>query len=596
MRPPRLNSILHNDWVTMRRNFFASFLVFSTLLAFVHPVAAQEASSSNALAELSADAVFPSDRVLDVQITVAEDDWNTIRKQSRNFFEALSEKRQYGPIPGPYTYVDATVTIDGHDLGKIGLRKKGFIGSQSEDRPSLKVKLNRHNAEANIDGMTNLTFNNNHQDVSQVDQFMGYQLFRKAGCPAPKCAFAHVTVNGTSLGVYTHVETMRQAFCKREFGSDTGTLFEGTVVDFVDDWEAAFEHKFGDEAAGRQYIVELTRAMPRDQLDGDWEKVIDEFVDLDSFYRYWAVENLLGFWDGYCANSNNFYVYLNPNDGKFHFLPWGLDAAFDKKSKIEFDENAPMSVKCKGMLAHKLYQSKSGRKRIADEIVTLMKEHWDEDALIAESKRIEKMIQPHLHDAQSMDDEIAKTRDFIRQRKSDVLEEIEGGLPDYEKIPDPPFVMPKGMKKGMVLLDAAYRDKFGVVEKHIESGGDVDELGQGGTTPLMMAALGGRIKMAQLLLDSGADINKKKMDGSTALHTAAFMAHPEMVKFLLEKGADATIRNGRNETAYDSAAAPWSPMLEGIYKFIGGMLKEELDLERIKNSRPKVAEILKDAE
>ena len=176
------------------------------------------------------------------------------------------------------------------------------------------------------------------------------------------------------------------------------------------------------------------------------------------------------------------------------------------------------------------------------------------------------------------------------------MEEIEGGLPDYGKIPDPPFVMPKGMKKGMVLLDAAYRDKFGVVEKHIESGGDVDELGQGGTTPLMMAALGGRIKMAQLLLDSGADINKKKMDGSTALHTAAFMAHPEMVKFLLEKGADATIRNGRNETAYDSAAAPWSPMLEGIYKFIGGMLKEELDLERIKNSRPKVAEILKDAE
>ena len=110
----------------------------------------------------------------------------------------------------------------------------------------------------------------------------------------------------------------------------------------------------------------------------------------------------------------------------------------------------------------------------------------------------------------------------------------------------------------------------------------------------MMAALGGRVKMASFLLEKGADVNSKKMDGSTALHMAAFMARPEMVKMLLEKGADAEIKNARGETAYDGVASDWSPMLEGIYKFVGGLLKTEFDLERIEKTRPKVAEILKE--
>ena len=92
-------------------------------------------------ADLTLDAIFPTDKGLDVQITVPAEDWDTIRYQSRNFFEALNARRQFEPIPGPYAYVEASVTIDGVKFPKVGLRKKGFIGSQSSIRPSLKVKL-----------------------------------------------------------------------------------------------------------------------------------------------------------------------------------------------------------------------------------------------------------------------------------------------------------------------------------------------------------------------------------------------------------------------------------------------------------------------
>ena len=83
--------------------------------------------------------LFPTASVLDVQITVEEQDWDTIRYQSRNLFTALQEQRKYGPVKGPYTYVTATVTIGGVEFPEVGLRKKGFVGSQNTDRPSLNV-------------------------------------------------------------------------------------------------------------------------------------------------------------------------------------------------------------------------------------------------------------------------------------------------------------------------------------------------------------------------------------------------------------------------------------------------------------------------
>ncbi len=51
--------------------------------------------------KLTLDELFPADRVLDVQITVAEKDWDKIRHQSRNFVSALHESRTVKPNERP---------------------------------------------------------------------------------------------------------------------------------------------------------------------------------------------------------------------------------------------------------------------------------------------------------------------------------------------------------------------------------------------------------------------------------------------------------------------------------------------------------------
>jgi len=136
----------------------------------------------------------------------------------------------------------------------------------------------------------------------------------------------------------------------------------------------------------------------------------------------------------------------------------------------------------------------------------------------------------------------------------------------------------------------------GAIKRLVAAGTDVDGTEpEGGSTPLIVAALYGQGKAADLLIENGARIDAPNNDGSTALLVAAFFGHTEIVKSLLDAGANVNLRNQRGETALDTVDDAWSEPLEGIYEAIGGYLELELDLERIKTARPKIAALLRES-
>lgn len=533
--------------------------------------------------ELTLDDIFPTDRVIDVKITISQRDWDTIRYQGRDFMTALGASRQFKPMESPYTYVEASVSIDGVVFPKIGLRKKGFIGSLSSTRPSLKIKLNHINKEGGIEGLTNLTLNNNKQDTSLMSQFMGYALFNAIGSPAPRCAYAKVTVNGENLGIYSHVETVRKPLLKRAFGNSDGPLYEGTVVDFYEEWENSFEHKRGDDERGRAHIIALINVLADPKAT---EADIGGLVDLDSFYRFWAIEGLVGFWDGYSGNKNNFFVYLNPEDNKFYFLPWGMDSIFTKMSKLEFmnDRRAPISVKTQGLIAYRLYQLESGRQRYAEVLTEILDKHWNAPELLAALDKIAVRVEPHLVPAQRVIEEdwggggggwrnfnkptfaseLEKVREFIRNRKSDIQAEIANGMPVWRKRPDPPFIIPedgdfmKGFLKSIenTLVGAARAGDLEAIKQHIADGADVNAL-HFEMPPLTWAAMMGQTEASELLLQHGADINGRNRDNNTALHLAVFLGRAETAELLLKSGADVNAKNDDGATPVDLLQVPW---------------------------------------
>ena len=394
--------------------------------------------ASNPSKKLTVDDIFPADQVLDVQITVDQDDWDIIRYQGRDVGVSLSEERKYAPLDRPYTYVEATVSINGVVFPQVGIRKKAFNGSKNPTRPSLKIKLNHVDKKGQIDGLTNLTFNNNQQDVSLISQFMGYGLFNAADSPAPRCAYAKLTVNGQNLGLYSHVERIHRPLLQRAFGNQDGVLYEGTLVDFLIDWEGSFEHKFGNDKLGRKKIKELIKVL--NEENEDIEQAIGRLVDLDSFYTFWVMEGLLSFWDGYSGNRNNFFIYLNLETNKFHFIPWGADSLFERFSPIKDDSKDPASVKKQGLITHRLYQLESGRQRYEQVLRNILEHHWDEKALLMETERIETLVKPYLvHQtkaeiAQIVQEEARGWIEWLRKNPAEAREEALNSR-DFRRLP-----------------------------------------------------------------------------------------------------------------------------------------------------------------
>jgi len=540
--------------------------------------------------------LFSTDKVLMVEITVARADWDKIRNQKRNFFTALSANRRNAEaVESPYTYVNASVKIGGVEFPQVGIRKKGFLGSLNSERPSLKVKLHHVDKKASLNGLSMLTFNNNQQDVSLMSQAMGYALYNAAGSPAPRCGYAKVIVNGKNLGIYAHVESMKKPMLRREFGNDRGTLYEGTVMDFFDGWDMGFERKFGKDKIGREKIRQLTEVLDSKDLP-DVEKAIGEFVDLDSFYTFWAVESLIGFWDGYAANANNFFVYLNPRTEKFHFMPWGLDCGFEKYSKIEFNRRAPLSVKTKGRVAYRLYQEESCRKRFRRTLLGLMSRHWDEDKMLAEIDRREVLLKPHLERSQARKFGLRNIRNFITNRRKELQAEIADGMPEWNVEPPPPFVIgnlfgSRGNKND--IWSTVKTGNLAGVRKQLAGGAKVNGRNAMGITPLAMAAITGHDEIAALLISEGADVNAQGNDGGTALHGAAFLGQIEMVELLLEKGANPNIRNLKGETPLDASAGEWNAGLKGLVGLVTGFLQIKVDVNEVQAGRPKAAALLR---
>ena len=98
-----------------------------------------------------------------------------------------------------------------------------------------------------------------------------------------------------------------------------------------------------------------------------------------------------------------------------------------------------------------------------------------------------------------------------------------------------------------------------------------------------------------MLIEAGADLKLANRDGSTPLHVAAFFCRSGIVRALLDKGADKEVKNNFGSTALQSVAVPFEAV-KGAYESIGKALKPlglKLDYERIKEIRPKIAEMLR---
>ncbi|MBL4649138.1 MAG: CotH kinase family protein [Aureispira sp.] len=292
------------------------------------------------------------------------------------------------PFPSYYEWYHADLTIDGIFRGNIGVRKKGFLGSIYSIAPSLKINTSKYEDAPPIGLTQNITLNNNSEDPSRVIQCLYYKFFEWANYPAPRCNLANVSINGNALGVYSHVEAIDDAFLMRNFGNSSGDLYECQLTDFRASWLSRWESKTKSTDDSKYRIAKIAQILsktPTNQLLSKLEK----YINIKRFIRFWALEIIINHTDGYTRNSNNTYVYFDPNDNKrATFIPTGINY-YEEAGDAYYTDLSEFTT---AELPRRLSRCPEAVKMLEDEIYYLLDSVWNEAALVGLINHFEGQI------------------------------------------------------------------------------------------------------------------------------------------------------------------------------------------------------------
>ena len=128
----------------------------------------------------------------------------------------------------------------------------------------------------------------------------------------------------------------------------------------------------------------------------------------------------------------------------------------------------------------------------------------------------------------------------------------EGALRVASLLIDSPRLVPETRNAAdeSPLMMAALKGRVELVRRLIARDADVNKPGW---TPLHYAATGGHLDIMRLLLEEHAFIDAQSPNGTTPLMMAASYGTPEAVKLLIEAGADIGMRNQKGMSALDFA-------------------------------------------
>jgi spore coat protein H len=242
-----------------------------------------------------------------------------------------------------FVYVHADLEFAGQTIKNVGVRYKGngtWMNSQVSLKHSMKVDFNHFVDGQKFAGLGKLNLHNNVIDPSFMNEPLSQKLYRDAGVPAPRTAYArvYVTVPGRHeheyFGLYSIVEDIDKHFEEEILKTKDGAIFKPVTPDLFgdmgDDWakyKQTYDPKTDLLKAQTDRLIEFARLVSRAD-DAQFAAKVGDFLDLDEFSRYMAVTVWLSTLDSILAMGQNFYIYLDPRTNKFQFLPWDLDHSF----------------------------------------------------------------------------------------------------------------------------------------------------------------------------------------------------------------------------------------------------------------------------
>ncbi len=274
--------------------------------------------------------LFDESKVHEIRITFIEPYfWDTL---SAHYNLSLNDSIPLKNIP----LLASSVSIDGTFLDSVAVKQKGFYsnwGAEFSFKKPLKIDFNEFKTNGSYDGVKSLNLQNGFQDPSMLHDAVSYKILRDFGVAAPRTSFAKVFINNKYWGLYTVVESVNKTFLKEHFKSNSGNLYKANwallewqgedPTEYYDDYELKTNNTQNDwsDLVG---FVKMVNKTPTTKL----RDTLVKYFDTDGFFRCLATDVALNNWDSYLDHGRNYYLYNDPEDKKFHWIPWDYNLAF----------------------------------------------------------------------------------------------------------------------------------------------------------------------------------------------------------------------------------------------------------------------------
>lgn len=284
-----------------------NFTFFATGQSPVHPI--------------DNEAFLPNE-VAEVHITIDSNDLNTLLGDSL-----------YSDHHFPATFVYNS-SVHNEIIPLVGFRVRGNT-SRDADKKSFKVSFNEFEVGQKFAGIEKMNLIGQHNDPSLLRYWFSLQTLRDHQLVCARVSFVKLFVNTEYKGLYLNVEHIDDEFLQKRFiNDDQGNLYKcfwgadmsywgSNPSSYYDVYELKTNQVQNDYSDLIQFLNTLNTIS-----DTEFPCFIEENFDVDLYLKTLAAEIIIGHWDGYAYNKNNFYLYQRPSDGKFVFIEYDMDNTF----------------------------------------------------------------------------------------------------------------------------------------------------------------------------------------------------------------------------------------------------------------------------
>ncbi|MFK8008235.1 MAG: CotH kinase family protein [Saprospiraceae bacterium] len=297
------------------------------------------------------DEVFDDNTVKRLDFVISAERWQGMLDDMENTYGSLGSGSGGGLLETDENpiFVPGDVYYNGKQWYKVGLRFKGNSSLQSSWgsgilKLSFKMDFDEFEDEypqienQRFYGFKKFSLKNNYNDVSQLREKVGSDIFRNAGLASPHTSFYTLYVDHGDgpeyFGLYTLVEEVDNTVIKTQFSNNDGNLYkpDGTGASFAEGTfsEDVFEKKTNEDEADWADIKNLFSVLHDDSRTTNpsvWRSDLEAIFDTETFLKYLAVNTVIQNWDTYGIMTHNYFLYNNPDNNLLTWIPWDNNEA-----------------------------------------------------------------------------------------------------------------------------------------------------------------------------------------------------------------------------------------------------------------------------